>query len=276
MFAVPRPAVDEAPALDQSLDQFFTPSWAADLMVADLLRQERGHMVLEPACGAGALLGAIGAGHGAVGVEIDPRMAAHARRATGRPVIDGDIRTVDLASHAFTAVLANPPFMADVIDAICDRAAGMLPDGGVMGLVLPAHIPASSTRMERWRERFEVETRLLPRSLFPRLTLPLTWNRLVRSDRRTVVGLFLFDEAADVHAMPDLVRRELQSGSTWRDVIAAALAAIGGEAELGEIYRAVEPRRRSPNPWWRDKVRQVLREGAPFENVGERRWRLAA
>ena len=267
----------ERPETDPSLDQYFTPRWAADLLVMDALRGMGDVSVLEPAAGDGAILGAIPPSCAALGVEIDPVMADAARRITGREVLTGDLRTVDLEGRTFEAVVSNPPFDAAIIDALVSRAYDMIPDGGVVGLVLPAHIPASSARIERWGARFSIETRLLPRNLFPRLTLPLVWTRMIRTRHRTLVGLFLFDEQSDVSAMPARARRRLQSGGTWRDVIADALAAIGGEGDLREIYGAVEPRRTSPNPHWRDKTRQVLAGyGDTFTRIDATRWRLAA
>lgn len=278
MFAQRRPGDAEArPDRDPMLSQWFTPRWAADLLVADVLKGMGDASVLEPSCGDGAMLGAIPMGNPALGVEIDPVMAAAARRITGREVLCDDLRSVDLAGRAFQAIIANPPFEADVIDALVARAFDILPEDGVMGLVLPAHIPASSMRIERWGARFSIETRLLPRNLFPRLTLPLVWNRMIKSRRRTLVGLFLFDEQSDVSAMPETARRRLQSGGTWRDVIADALCSLGGQASLRDIYAAVEPRRRSPNPWWKDKVRQSLAENrGTFTRVDGTHWRMAA
>lgn len=277
LFASRAPIHSERLERDPSLSQYFTPSWAADLLVADALRGLGEASVLEPSCGDGAMLGAIPASNPALGIEIDPRMAQSARERTGREVICGDLRNVDLTGRRFEVVVGNPPFEADVIDALVARALELIPDDGVVGLVLPAHIPASSMRMERWSSRFAIETRLLPRNLFPRLTLPLVWTRMVKTDRRTIVGMFLFEEQSDVSAMPDAARRRLRNGGTWREVVEDALAAIGGEASLGEIYAAVEPRRRSANPHWRDKTRQVLAQyGSSFTRLDATRWRLAA
>lgn len=268
---------EERPDRNPALDQYFTPRWAADLLVMDALRGMGDVSVLEPAAGDGAILGVVPAACMALGVEIDPIMAEAARRITGREVLTGDLRTVDLSGRTFQAVVSNPPFDATIIDALVSRAYEMLPEDGVIGLVLPAHIPASSARIERWGARFAIETRLLPRNLFPRLTLPLIWTRMVKTRKRTLVGLFLFEHQSDVSAMPDRTRRRLQAGGTWRDVIADALVSLGGEADLRQIYAAVEPRRRSPNPHWKDKTRQVLAVcGDTFTRIDTTRWRLAA
>lgn len=277
MFArLPGREEEARPERNPALSQYYTPSWAADLLVEDVLKGLGRVTVLEPSCGDGSLLGAIPPEFGALGVEIDPVMANQARRRTGREVLCDDLRTVDLDGRDFEAIVANPPFEADIIDDLVARAYDILPEDGVIGLVLPAHIPASSMRIERWGARFAMETRLLPRNLFPRLTLPLVWNRMVKTRKRTLVGLFLFDEQSDISSMPDAARRTLQNGGTWRDVVEDALTSLGGHASLREIYAAVEPRRRSPNPFWKDKVRQILSQNQEFRRVDETHWRMAA
>ncbi len=274
--ATRRERTGASPANDPELSQWFTPPWAADLLVADALRGLGAVDVLEPSCGDGAILEAIPASHHAIGIEIDPRMAAAARARTGREVIVGDYAHVSLGNRTFGAIIGNPPFEADAIEALVSRAHGLMPEEGVLGLVLPAHIPASSDRISRWRERFAIEVQILPRTLFPRLTLPLAWTRMIKCNRRTLVGLLLFDEQADVSSMPNEARRTLQRGGTWREVVEDALGALGGKASLREIYASVEPRRRSPNPYWRDKVRQTLAHYPAFARVDGTTWRLAA
>lgn len=259
---------------DVSLQQWFTAPWMAELLVEDGLRGLGPVDVLEPSCGDGAMLGAVPAAHRAIGIEIDPRMAALARRNTGREVIEGDYATVDLNGRTFGAVVGNPPFGAEQIDALAARAHGLLPDDGVLALILPAHVAGSSERMARWRERFSIEIRMLPRALFPRLTLPLVWARMIRGTARTLVGVMLFDEHADVMTMPNETRRMLQGGATWRQTVSAALGSLGEEATLTEIYAAVEPRRPTENRHWRDKVRQTL--GLYFERIDDTRWRIPA
>jgi adenine-specific DNA-methyltransferase len=77
--------------MNRDLNQFFTPSWAAELLVqrnfADLGPQD---CVAEPSCGDGRFLMAIPPEVQAYGVEIDPAMAEEARRNSGRPVICDD------------------------------------------------------------------------------------------------------------------------------------------------------------------------------------------
>src|SRR3546814_11627771 len=88
-----------------------------------------------------------------------------------------------------------------------------------------------------------------------------------------MIGLMLFAEQNAVENMPKAVRRRLAGPGTWREAVQHALEALGGQASLTDIYRAVEPRRPSPNQFWRDKVRQTL--GLYFKRVDEQRWALA-
>lgn len=63
---------------------------------------------------------------------------------------------------------------------------------------------------------------------------------------------------------------------TWRETVLAAIRDMGGEADLGALYAALErhPRSRA-NPNWRQKIRQtVARAGLPRVSVG--RYALAA
>lgn len=70
-----------------SLCQWFTPAWLAEALVErHFSRLDAADLVLEPTCGAGAFLRAIPAHVPAIGVEIDPALAA-AARATGREVL---------------------------------------------------------------------------------------------------------------------------------------------------------------------------------------------
>lgn len=277
LFAVRRAvSCQSSPVPDPALDQWFTPPWAADVLVADALKGMGTLSVLEPAAGTGNILAAIPSCHDALGIEIDPRMVAEARQKTGREVVEGDYRYVDLGDRRFGAIVGNPPFGADDVDALVSRSHHLLEEDGVLALILPAHLPASSERIEKWREKFAIEVQILPRNLFPRLTFPLAWTKMIKCQRRTLVGLMLFSEQSDVSAMPGQTRRALARGATWCEVIADALASLGGRATLHEIYSAVEPRRRSPNPHWKDKTRQVLREYQTFKLVDEKIWQLAA
>ena len=107
---------------DAELHQWFTPFWAAEMFAHDVLAG-LGHVgVVEPSCGTGAFLSAIPHDLPAYGVDIDPTVAAKARSATGRQVIVGDFRTVELPEQEVGAVLGNPPFSMPIIDGFLMEA----------------------------------------------------------------------------------------------------------------------------------------------------------
>lgn len=254
------------------LDQWFTPYWAAEELAYDVLSTLGEVAVLEPSCGAGSFLSAIPAANDAYGVEIDPVMADHARRSTGRQVIEGDFRNVTLPDVQFGAIIGNPPFGADLVDDFVRRCHGILPDGGVAAFILPAHLFSTTRRVEPWNSMFSLDVQLIPRSLFPRISMSLVWAKFIKAKARSMVGLILFDRQGDVERMPKEIRRRLQAAGTWREAVHHALESLEGEATLREIYTALEPRRPSDNQWWRDKCRQTLR--LHFERVDDKRWRL--
>lgn len=261
--------------INHDLGQYFTPNWASEIIVRDVLGENDNQLVLEPSCGNGSILKALPSGCQAIGVEIDPGMAEIARK-TGHQIICDDIRTVDLGETIFDAVIGNPPFSARIIDPMMDKITTHLRDEGVIGLVLPAYIPASTNRIERWSQHYHIETKLMPRMIYPSLSLPLAWTKLIKTKKRTLVGFFLFSEQMDISSMPGNARRILQANGTWKEVIADALKSLGGEAPLQHIYQAVEPRRKSDNPFWREKTRQILaRHSDVFKRVNNQ-WKLAA
>lgn len=66
--------------------------------------------------------------------------------------------------------------------------------------------------------------------------------------------------------------------ATWRDIVYAAMEYIGGRGKLKDIYDAVDGHRRTAeNPYWQDKVRQVVRAfPKDFRQVSEGEYALAA
>lgn len=109
--------------------QYMSPAWAAQELVdrhfADLTPAD---LVIEPSCGRGVFLQAIPEDVPALGVEIDPALAADAVRLTGRRVLVGDFCAVELPRP--TVIVGNPPFVATTIEAFLARASALLPDDG--------------------------------------------------------------------------------------------------------------------------------------------------
>lgn len=67
--------------------------------------------------------------------------------------------------------------------------------------------------------------------------------------------------------------------STWKVVVLAVLAELGGQASLSDIYRKVEQSaadKLATNRNWEAKIRQTLQLNSEFTNVSNGVWKLAA
>lgn len=257
-----------------NLHQWFTPRWVAEAIVdRHFAHLDMADVVLEPSCGDGRFLQAIPDHVPAVGVEIDPRIAAQARANSGRPVIVGDFLTAEIP-HAITHVVGNPPFDARLIAAFLDRCHQLLPADGTCGFLLPAYVLQTSAKVNAMASKWSMSAELMPRNIFPRLRLPLVFTMFRKGGPRTLVGFYLYAEAADVRAMPAPVREAIAAparGSVWRRAVAAAFGMLGrARATLADIYAAVE--RPSENRYWREKVRQVLQTYPEFRRIAEGQW----
>jgi hypothetical protein len=244
-----------------NLSQFFTPIWAAEAIVdRHFSRLNLADLVLEPSCGKGAFLKALPSHIPAIGVEIDPILADQTRRETGREIITGDFRAVPLNIQP-TVILGNPPFQTDVIDSFFDRAHTLLPDGGRMGMLLPAYVFQTASRVARYTENWSIYNEMIPKNIFPRIRLPLVFAIFTKDKQRTLVGLSLYLETDDLNRMEKAYREAAKAtgGSMWESVCRAALNNLGGKARLQDIYAEVEGKCPSTTNFWREKIRQTLR-----------------
>ncbi len=259
LFGTPTAARRARESKDNSLWQ--TPQWACEAIVdayyPDLTTSD---LVLEPTCGEGHFLDAIPGNVPAIGIELNPELAAEARRRTGRRILVGDVRDVELDVTP-TLIIGNPPFTASIVDALLDRAHTWLPVGGRCGLFLPSFLMDRVARVSHELERWEtIATDTLPREIFPRLRFPIAFVRFEkRRSGRTLIGFALFPEMDLVRSLGPRARALLTHSRSpvWRAVVLDAIQGAGGEATLETIYRAVGPKRPTKNPFWREKVRQT-------------------
>lgn len=247
---------------DVNLSQYFTPQWAAEALVEQFFPSlKSADLVLEPSCGQGAFLQAIPADIPAIGVEVDPQLAREAARNTGRRVITGDFRSVDLPS-GITAIVGNPPFSLDVIEGFLARAATILPMEGECGLILPAYTFQTANTVDRIRAQWSIRCEMLPRTLFAGLSKPLVFAMFTRSASRKLFGFCLYDQAVEIEQLSKdaktLLTKVTPRRSAWRALVEDVLRKFGGNASLHEIYSAVSPRRPTNNPFWREQIRKVL------------------
>jgi hypothetical protein len=244
-----------------NLGQFFTPPWAAEAIVdKHFHRLGLSDMVIEPACGQAAFLKAIPSYVLAIGVEIDPAVAEIAIAESGREVIVGDFRTVEINAQP-TLILGNPPFNLKVIDGFYDRAHAMLPEDGQVAFLLPAYAMQTAARVAGYSDRWSIFSEMIPRNIFPNLRLPLTFCILTKDNKRRFIGLALYLEAADALSLSAPYREALAAtkGQVWKTVCNIALQQLGGKADLPAIYAEIERNRPSRTKFWRQKIRQTLR-----------------
>jgi adenine-specific DNA-methyltransferase len=274
LFAQPQaatPKAVDARSGDADLSQWFTPFWVAEELVDDALRGMGKVHVAEPSCGTGAFLTAIPKSCPAFGVDIDPSVVPAAIANSGREVLIGDFRTIDLGDRQVEVMLGNPPFEMDVIDGFLDRAHDILPDDGLVAMVLPAYAFQTPSRVARWMDRFGISVNMIPRTLFPGLSKPLVWAKYTKTSQRRFSGLMLFAETRDIENMRPAIREALNRPGTWREAVRTALESLGGQASVKSIYDAIAPERRTSDHW-REKIRQTLQRG--FQPLGEGRWAL--
>lgn len=259
------------------LCQFFTPTWAAELLVrrhfTDLSPDDT---VLEPSCGDGRFLMAVPEHVDAFGCEIDPVMAAQAVENSGREVIVGDFIKAQLPRRP-TVIIGNPPYVTDLIDQFLDRCYELLEYDGRIGFLLPVYYLQTASKVVSLQRRFSIAQELLPKNLFQNMSQPLMWCNFVKARRTVLSGFFLY---AETHALADMQKdiRALFIGNQaratcWRDAVQMALEACGGRATLPQLYAAIEGNRPTQNPWWREKVRQIA--GRYFERVAPGEYAMA-
>jgi len=267
-----------APALRPDLHQWLTQRWVCEEIVLRKFPElRRGHVVLEPSCGDGRFLLALPDDVEAVGVEIDPVLAQRAREATGRHVITGNFLEVPI-ERRFTHCLGNPPFEARTIHRFLARTHELLEEGGKCGMLLPAYVLQTSSKVLELAKNWSISQELVPRNVFPRLSLPLVFAMFHKEPTRTLVGFFLYREAADVSALAPEISSTLQhcgKGSVWRRAVRRAFECAGvRSATLDALYAAVE--RPSENKFWREKVRQILQTYPEFKREGSGLWTFHA
>jgi site-specific DNA-methyltransferase (adenine-specific) len=258
--------------------QWMTPEWVAELLM-ERVNPQPGDRVVDPGCGRGAFLKAVPAEVEAIGIEIDPAMAAEAEANSGRPVVIGDFRTVPLPFQP-SLVVGNPPFEKKLVDALLERVHGLLPDGGRCALLLPAYHLQWSRPVVNWARMFSIESIGVPREIFPGLTCPLQWVVFTREKVRRMTGLFLYPEMAAVKGFTREAKLILIHGrprtGAWRALVDAALDALGGQASLAQIYGFAEGRRPTTNPEWHAQIRKVVQHPRFYVRVAEALYRKAA
>jgi len=262
-----------------TLSQFFTPTWAAEHFVSlyrDSMRAGR-DVVWEPACGDGRFLMSIPEDVRAYGCEIDPVLADQARANSGREVLCGDFLSTEMP-EAPTLILGNPPFKSQFLEGLLDRAADVLPEGGLVGLLLPVYMFQTANTVMRFSRQFSIRHELVPRNIFQGMEKPLMWAHFERTKTPVLSGFMLYGELAALES----VKRKYKTlfvgnesrASLWGELVEQALITLGGSATLEEIYAEVEGKRPTDNPWWRPQIRKIARKN--YRRVAKATYELEA
>lgn len=242
----------------RQLDQYFTAAWVAEALVrkhfSDLTAND---LVCEPMCGPGRFLEPIPSHVPAFGIEIDPVQAQVARERTGRQIITGDIRDIEIPGKP-TLFLGNPPFKTALFDVFLDKANRAMAQHGRIGMILPTYFFQTASRVSRYNEQWSLYQEMIPRNIYPGLQKPLCFAIFTKDQRRLLVGFSLFHEQAFIDQLPEDVQEALAQGpSTWPELVFQAIEQHGGEAALPQIYEYVSERRPTTNPNWREQVRKI-------------------
>lgn len=252
------------------LNQYFTPTWVAEMCVAEHFKGLTSKdVVIDPSCGDGRFLMAIPEGVQAYGVEIDPEQACKAIQNSGRDVITGDFRLVDLPKRP-TVVIGNPPFQADLVDDFLDRCHEAMEYGGRVGFILPVYLFQTANTVMRYARKWSLQHQLMPRNMFEGLKMPIMFAKFTKERKTVVSGLFLYAETA---SLADL-RPEFKAmfvgnesrANVWRDSVQEAMNICGGRATLQQLYQCIERRRPTGTAFWREKIRQTA--GLYFSRIG--------
>lgn len=256
----------------RQLNQFFTPAWVAEALVRLHFNDLSGNdLVIDPMCGRGRFLQAIPDHVPAMGIEIDPEEAAIAHRDTGRNIIVGDIRQVEITERP-TLLIGNPPFKTSIFDAFLEKAERWLVDEGRVGMILPTYFFQTAGRVSRYNETWSLYQELIPRNIYPGLEKPLCFAIFRKDYKRLLVGFSLFHEQAFLSQLPEEIQAAMTQGKrTWKSLVLEAVDELGSEAKLQEIYDYLSDRRPTKNPNWEQQIRKICQNH--LQRIGRGRYR---
>jgi hypothetical protein len=257
----------------KALGQYMTPLYVADLLLArDFADLTASDLVLDPSAGRGAWLHAVPSHVPALGIENDTDLAAEAQRDTGRTVITGDFLRVALPNDVqVTAIVGNPPFANRTIIQFLERAHALLTANGRVGFIVPAALFSSAPKtISLAGGGWSIRCEMIPRFIYPRLTMPLAWTVLRKDTQPTFIGFAIYAEVAAIADIRREYRRLLEHGSRppWRAIVTKALEICGGTASLKLLTRLIAHARPTDNRFWHDKIRQVCVEHMERVSVG--------
>src|SRR3546814_16710190 len=124
-----------------------------------------------------------------------------------------------------------------------DSADPILPDAGLVAMVLPAYAFQTPSRVSKWMDRFAIDVNMIPRTLFPGLSKPLVWAKYTKTSQRRFSGTMLFAEPRSIDQMRSSIRAALARPGTCRQAIASALESLIADACQPAFHDAISPHR---------------------------------
>lgn len=263
-------------ARDAAKGQYFTPTWACELLLRRAFPDlSAGSVLLDPTCGDGRFLIAAPGCVEAFGVEIDPAIAQEARSNSGRQVVAGDFLNTELPMRP-THIIGNPPFQATLFDQILGRCYELLEYDRTAAFLLPVYFFQTASTVVQYGRRWSVTQEMVPRNLFERLQRHLVFAQFTKARKCVLSGFFLYSEVDAVNSLRDEFRAMFIGNNSrpgvWREAVYLALRICGGRATLGQLYECIEDKRPTDNRFWREKIRQVA--GKHFLRVRDGEYAL--
>ena len=265
------------------LSQFFTPAWAAEFLYNKHFSHLTGNdLVWEPSCGPGSFLSAIPHHIPAFGSDIDPALVQKAHNNTNRPVYCGDFRYIQIDQlNRVTAIIGNPPFNLKVFEEFMIRCENILALGNKAGFILPAYFFQTARTFMRFARKWDISQEIIPVDLFKSdrvLSKPLIFASFIRDNFPQLIGFSLHKELCDVNALDKQLKEMLnhqikRKGSIWRQVLINVVNDAGGTVTLDQVYKKMEGKRPTENPFWKDQIRKLIQQ-APFKRVDNATYQL--
>lgn len=255
---------------NESLNQYFTPVWAAEQIVEHYYPGlSSKDMVADIGCGDGRFLQAIPDQVPAYGIEIDPNMAHQARVNTGREVFEQNLMEVDFP-HKPTLLIGNPPFEMEVVKNVLDQAFEAMEYGGKAGFILPVYFFQTADTVLDISKQWSIKHDLMPRNMFQAMQKPIMFAQFLKEKQAILSGMFLYQETSDILSLKKRYRLKFMGNKSsthlWGEVVEKALAQLGGKAALKDIYQEIEGKRPTKTNHWKAQIRKVLRQN--FQHDG--------
>lgn len=259
---------------DELLNQYFTPVWAAEQIIARYYPNlTKADVVFDVGCGDGRFLMSLPGHVAAYGFELDSALAQQARINSNRPVFEGCFTETPFPEKP-TVCIGNPPYDMGLVNGFLSRAYETMDYGGKCGFILPVYFFQTADTVIEYMRSWSLSYDLLPRNMFEGMSKPVMFAQFLKERTAASVGFFLYDETSEIQKLKKKYRVMFMGNESsthlWGSVIDKALAALGGQASLQDIYLEIEGVRPTSTKHWKAQIRKVLQQF--YQRVGDAIW----